>query len=113
MAASCASVISPGSSAGRRTSSPTTCAPSGLLAWTGNAWHVVEFAIAVGAGIAAGSVALVGFGIDSMIESLAGFVILWRFADRRAHAEQSERRAQQLVAASYAILVAYIVVEAT
>ena len=42
-----------------------------LLAWGGNAWHVVEFAIAVGAGIAAGSIALIGFGVDSLIEALA------------------------------------------
>jgi divalent metal cation (Fe/Co/Zn/Cd) transporter len=83
------------------------------LAWTGNAWHFVEFAVAVGAGIAAGSIALVGFGIDSLIESLAAFVILWRFAGRRTHSDTAERRAQQLVAASYLILVVYIVVEAT
>jgi divalent metal cation (Fe/Co/Zn/Cd) transporter len=83
------------------------------LAWGGNAWHFIEFAIAVGAGIAAGSIALVGFGIDSLIESLAGFIIVWRFAARRAHSETAERRAQQLVAASYLILVVYIVVEAT
>jgi divalent metal cation (Fe/Co/Zn/Cd) transporter len=83
------------------------------LAWGGNAWHFIEFAIAVGAGIAAGSIALVGFGIDSLIESLAGFIIVWRFAARRAHSETAERRARQLVAASYLILVVYIVVEAT
>jgi divalent metal cation (Fe/Co/Zn/Cd) transporter len=84
-----------------------------LLAWGGNAWHFVEFAIAVGAGIAAGSVALVGFGVDSLIESLAGFIIIWRFASRRSLSETAERHAQQLVAGSYAILVVYIVVEAT
>lgn len=84
-----------------------------LLAWGGNAWHFVEFGIAVGAGIAAGSIALVGFGIDSLIESLAGFIILWRFASRRSLAETAERRAQQLVAGSYTILVVYILIEAT
>jgi divalent metal cation (Fe/Co/Zn/Cd) transporter len=84
-----------------------------LLAWGGNAWHFVEFGIAVAAGIAAGSIALVGFGIDSLIESLAGFIIIWRFASRRSLSETAERRAQQLVAASYAILVVYIVVQAT
>jgi divalent metal cation (Fe/Co/Zn/Cd) transporter len=84
-----------------------------LLAWGGNTWHFVEFAIAVGAGIAAGSIALVGFGIDSLIESLAGFIIIWRFAGRRSLSDTAERRAQQLVAASYAILVVYILVEAT
>jgi len=83
-----------------------------LLAWTGNAWHVVEFAIAVGAGIAAGSVALIGFGIDSVVEALAGGVIVWLFSGGRGSSPTAERRAQQLVAASYAILVAYIAIEA-
>jgi divalent metal cation (Fe/Co/Zn/Cd) transporter len=82
-----------------------------LLAWGGNAWHFVEFAIALGAGVAAGSIALVGFGFDSLIESLAGFIILWRFGARRAHLESAERRAQQLVAASYFVLAAYVGLE--
>jgi divalent metal cation (Fe/Co/Zn/Cd) transporter len=82
-----------------------------LLAWSGNAWHVIEFAIAVGAGVAAGSIALVGFGIDSLIELLAGSVIVWLFSGGRGASHHAERRAQQLIAASYAILVAYIAVE--
>ncbi len=83
-----------------------------LLAWAGNAWHAVEFGIALGAGIAAGSVALVAFGVDSLIEAFAGFVIVWLFTGRRRHAQGAERRAQQLVAASYLLLVLYIGVEA-
>jgi divalent metal cation (Fe/Co/Zn/Cd) transporter len=83
-----------------------------MLAWGGNAWHVVEFAIAVAAGIAAGSVALVGFGIDSVIEALAGGVIVWLFSGGRGSSHTAERRAQQLIAASYALLVAYVGVEA-
>jgi len=47
------------------------------LAWLGVGWHVAEAAIAVGAGIAAGSIALVGFGADSLVEAVAGFVVLW------------------------------------
>src|SRR5437764_5842923 len=82
-----------------------------LLAWCGNGWHLIEFAIAVGAGIAAGSIALIGFGADSLIEGLAGFVIVWLFTGSRLHSESSERRAQQLVAASYFILAAYVAVE--
>ena len=84
-----------------------------FLAWGGNAWHFVEFAIAVGAGIVAGSVALIGFGIDSLIESLAAFVIVWLFTGGRGSSEASERRAQRMIAASYFVLVAYIGVEAT
>jgi divalent metal cation (Fe/Co/Zn/Cd) transporter len=84
-----------------------------LLAWGGNSWHLIEFAIAVGAGIAAGSVALVGFGADSLIEGLAGLVIVWLFTGGRGSSEQAERRAQQLIAASYFVLAAYIGVEST
>ena len=83
------------------------------LAWGGNAWHTVEFGIALGAGVAAGSVALVGFGIDSVIEALAGGVIVWLFSNGRGSSAKAERRAQQLIAASYAILVVYIGIEAT
>jgi divalent metal cation (Fe/Co/Zn/Cd) transporter len=83
------------------------------LAWGGNAWHLVEFAIAVGAGIAAGSIALIGFGADSLIEASSGLVVVWLFTGRRLGSQGAERRAQQLVAAGYALLAVYIVVEAT
>lgn len=83
-----------------------------MLAWGGNVWHLVEFAIAVGAGIAAGSVALVAFGFDSAIEALAGGVIVWLFSGGRGASRRAERQAQQLIAASYALLVVYIAVEA-
>ena len=82
------------------------------LAWGANAWHLVEFAIALGAGIAASSIALVGFGFDSLIESLAGFIILWRFSARRLNPEAAERRAQQLIAGSFFLLAAYVGLEA-
>lgn len=83
-----------------------------LLAWAGIGWHVVEFAIALGAGLAASSIALVGFGIDSLIESAAGLVVVWRFGRRRAHLESAEHRAQRLIAASFFVLAAYVGVEA-
>jgi divalent metal cation (Fe/Co/Zn/Cd) transporter len=82
------------------------------LAWTGNLWHVLEFAIAVAAGIAAGSIALIGFGIDSLIELGAGTVIVWLFTGRRLDdPEAAERRAQLLIAASFFLLAAYVAVE--
>jgi len=83
------------------------------LAWGGNGWHFVEFAVALGAGIAAGSVALVGFGLDSLIEVAAAGVVIWLFSGGRGSSHAAERRAQQLIAASYAILVVYIGIEAT
>lgn len=82
------------------------------LAWTGIAWHAVEAAVAIAAGIAAGSIALVGFGADSLIESTAGIVLLWRFAGARAGSAAAERRAQRLIAFSFYILAAYVAVEA-
>jgi divalent metal cation (Fe/Co/Zn/Cd) transporter len=82
-----------------------------LLAWSGNAWHLIEFAIALVAGIAAGSIALIGFGVDSLIEGLAGFVIVWLFTGMRLHSQTAERRAQQLIAVSYFVLAAYVAVE--
>ena len=82
-----------------------------FLAWGGIAWHVVEFAIALAAGIAAASVALVGFGIDSLIEAAAGVTVIWRFSGSRLTSETSERRAQQFIAASYFVLAVFIAVD--
>jgi divalent metal cation (Fe/Co/Zn/Cd) transporter len=81
------------------------------LAWGGNAWHLVEFAVAIGAGIAATSVALVAFGIDSLIEFAAGGVILWLFSGGRGASEAAERRAQQIIAASFFALAVYVLLE--
>lgn len=83
------------------------------LAWGGLVWHLVEFAIAVGAGIAAGSIALIAFGADSLIELVAGIVLLWRFGSTRVDSAAAERRAQKLIAASFFLLAAYVTVEVT
>jgi divalent metal cation (Fe/Co/Zn/Cd) transporter len=82
-----------------------------LLAHGGNAWHVIEFAVALGAGIAAGSIALIGFGADSLVEVLAGTVIVWLFTSGRGSSARAERRAQQLIAVSFFVLAAYVAVE--
>jgi divalent metal cation (Fe/Co/Zn/Cd) transporter len=82
-----------------------------VLAWGGNAWHLVEFGIAMGAGVAASSVALVGFGIDSLIEVAAGGVVVWLFTGRRAGSASAERIAQRLIAASFLALAVYIAVD--
>jgi divalent metal cation (Fe/Co/Zn/Cd) transporter len=79
------------------------------LAWLGIGWHAIEATVAVAAGIAAGSIALVGFGADSLIESAAGFVLLWRFASSSAEAE---RRAQRWIGVTFYVLAAYVSVEA-
>ena len=81
------------------------------LAWGGLLYHFVEFAVAIAAGIAAGSIALIGFGADSLIEAAAGFVVLWLFTGTRIGSASAERRAQQLIAASFFVLAAYVTVE--
>lgn len=83
-----------------------------LLAWGANAWHLVEFGVALGAGIAAGSIALVGFGVDSLIELGSGLVVVWLFSGGRGVSARAERQAQLAIAASYLALAAYIGVEA-
>jgi hypothetical protein len=82
-----------------------------LLAWGGIGYHILEAAIAIGAGLAAGSIALIGFGADSLIESLGGLVVLWLFTGARLGSHTAERRAQQLVAVSFFVLAAYVGVE--
>jgi divalent metal cation (Fe/Co/Zn/Cd) transporter len=83
-----------------------------LLAWGGIGWHVVEFLIALLAGIAASSIALIGFGADSLIEALAGIVVVWLFTGSRIGSSDAERRAQQLIALSFYLLAVYVGVEA-
>jgi divalent metal cation (Fe/Co/Zn/Cd) transporter len=83
-----------------------------FLAGAGIAWHAIEAAIAVGAGIAAGSIALVGFGADSVVESLAGFVLLWRFGGDRHGSEAAEQRAYRLIGVSFYVIAAYVALEA-
>jgi divalent metal cation (Fe/Co/Zn/Cd) transporter len=83
-----------------------------LLSWTSLAWLCIEGTVAVAAGIAAGSIALVGFGLDSAIEGLASIVVIWRFTGSRTLSESAERRAQQLVAVSFFLLAPYIAFEA-
>jgi divalent metal cation (Fe/Co/Zn/Cd) transporter len=83
------------------------------LAWLGIAWHVAEAAIALAAGLAAASVALIGFGADSFIEAAAGCVVLWRFGAARSASRTAERRAQQLIALTFFVLAGYVAVEAT
>lgn len=82
------------------------------LAWVTLAWLGIEAAVGVGAAVVSGSTALLGFGLDSGIEALASIIVIWRFTGSRLLSEQSERRAQQLVAVSFYLLAPYIAIEA-
>ena len=79
------------------------------------AYNIVEGLVAIGAGALAGSVALVGFGLDSFIESLSGGVMIWRFRQQhRLTPEQEQRvdaRAVRLVGYTFFILAAYVLYE--
>jgi divalent metal cation (Fe/Co/Zn/Cd) transporter len=72
----------------------------------------LEGGIALAAGIMAGSIALIGFGIDSAIEGVASLVIVWRFTGARMLSHAAEERAQKLVAIQFFLLAPYVTFEA-
>ena len=88
-----------------------------LLEYLTVGWNIIEGLIAIGAGIVSGSVALVGFGMDSFIESISGTVLIWRLREERRGATEErieivERRAEWLVGAAFLVLAAYVTIEA-
>ena len=101
-------------------SAPTTSARERLqrrgllLAALTITWNVVEAVVAISAGIAAGSIALIGFGFDSTIEVGSAFVVVWQFRGelRGGYDEDRERKALRLIAVSFFVLATYVVVEA-
>ena len=72
-----------------------------LLSWLSLAWMTIEGAVAIAAGIVASSIALVAFGLDSVIEGVASVIIVWRFTGQRVFSHAAEQRAQKLVAAQF------------
>ena len=81
------------------------------LAWVSLGWLTIEGTVGVIAGAVAGSIALIGFGLDSAIEGLASVIVVWRFSGSRTLSEDSEGRAQKLVAISFFLLAPYVAVE--
>ena len=81
------------------------------LSWASLGYMALEGGVAIVAGIVAGSVALIGFGLDSAIEGFASVVIVWRFTGSRTLSHRAEERAQKLVAIQFFILAPYIAVE--
>jgi cation diffusion facilitator family transporter len=81
-------------------------------------WNVVEGLIAVSAGLIAGSIALIGFGVDSFVETISGTVLIWRLsAESRGRLEEEdvervEERAERLVGIAFLLLAAYVAFEA-
>ena len=77
-----------------------------LLAATSVTYNIFEAVIAISAGLVAGSVALVGFGLDSVVEVSSGLIILWQFRHRMP--ETRERQALRMLALSFFALAAYV-----
>jgi divalent metal cation (Fe/Co/Zn/Cd) transporter len=73
---------------------------------------LTEAAVAIGAGFLAGSIALIGFGADSLIESLSGGILLWRLYGSEVD-ERRERLALKLVGVSFLVLAGYVAVDAS
>lgn len=81
------------------------------------AWMVVEMAVSIGAGIAAGSILLIVFGLDSLIELVSGGMLLWRLGVESrggdfGRVERAEKQVVRLVAATLALLCVYVLVSA-
>ncbi len=81
------------------------------LSWFSLAYMTAEGTIAILAGVVAGSVALVGFGLDSAIEGFASAIIVWRFTGHRIFSDAAEVRAQKLVAIQFFLLAPYVAFE--
>ena len=88
-----------------------------LLEYLTVGWNIVEGLVAIGAGVASGSVALIAFGVDSFVETISGVVLIWRLRteargdlDEEA-VERVERRAELLVGVSFLVLAAYVAFE--
>jgi divalent metal cation (Fe/Co/Zn/Cd) transporter len=81
-----------------------------LLVWIGELWNVLEVVVALSAGIGAGSVALIAFGLDSVVELFAGGVLIWRLQSMwsKTEEESAESKAHKLVGVSFFVLAGYI-----
>jgi divalent metal cation (Fe/Co/Zn/Cd) transporter len=82
-----------------------------IFVWIGEIWNAMEVAIALLSGIGSGSVALIAFGLDSIIELFAGAVLIWRLqASFKAKDEEAaEKKALKLVGISYFVLAGYVI----
>ncbi len=74
-------------------------------------WNMLEAVVAIGSGVVAGSAALVGFGIDSLIETSSGAALLWRLREGE-RGEGREAKALKFVGVSFLLLAAYVAFDA-
>ena len=81
------------------------------LAWVSLVWMLAEGVIGLWQGVAAGSIALLGWALGSVVEGMASVIVVWRFTGERTMSETAERTAQKLVAVSFWLLAPYIAIE--
>lgn len=79
------------------------------LEYASMGWMTIEAAVAIASGIAASSIALIGFGLDSVIEFFAAVIVVWQL--RGAVSKERETRAVRLIGATFFALAAYLAVE--
>jgi len=86
-----------------------------LLVWMGEAWNLLEAGVALWSAVSSASVALLAYGLDSLIEIFAGLVLIWRLGRewKRADEEAAERRALRLVGFTFFLLAAYVLVQSS
>ena len=85
-----------------------------VLVWIGEIWNIFEAVVALWSGIGAGSVALIGFGLDSILELAAGGILIWRLQTRwedEGEEGAAERKAHKLVGITFFVLAGYILVQ--
>lgn len=78
------------------------------LSWLSLGYMTIEGAVAITAAILSGSIALLGFGLDSAIEGLASIIVIWRFTGNQRLSDHAEHRAQRLIAITFFLLAPYI-----
>ena len=85
-----------------------------LLVWIGEIWNMVEAGVALWSGIVAGSVALLAYGLDAIIELFAGAVLIWHLSREWGEHEEgaAEKKALKLVGITFFVLSTYILVQA-
>ena len=115
------SLVSAGFELPMATASPATAAPDAgwqraarlavLLSWLSLFYMGVEGGVGVWQGAAAGSIALVGWGLASFVEGVASAIVVWRFTGSRRLSATAEDRARRLVAIQFFVLAPYVLVE--
>ena len=85
-----------------------------VLVWIGEIWNVLEAVVALWSGIGAGSVALIGFGLDSILELAVGGILIWRLQTKwgdEGEENAAERKAHIFVGITFIVLAAFILVQ--